>query len=90
MTDPPEEHRKAFEEFEKLVLSGEIDVELLKIYKSIVVKADELLGIFRREKSKRGKFTYKKLPPANLEPARESLINSEKFFKNINLIIRKE
>jgi len=28
-----------------------------------------------------------KLPQANLEPAGESLNNSEKFFKNINLMI---
>jgi len=87
ITNPPEEHKKTFEEFKKLALSGVIDVELLKIYKSIVVKADELLGIFKKEKSKRGSFTYKKLPQANLEPARESLIHAEKFFKNINLII---
>ena len=79
---------ETLEEFEKLALSGEIDVELLKIYKSIVVKADELLGILRKEKSKRGKFTYKKLPQANLDPAKESLTNAEKFFKNINLMIK--
>ncbi len=86
--NPPEEHKKTLEEFEKLVLSGEIDVELLNIYESIVVKADELLGIFRKEKSKRGKFTYQKLPQANLEPAKESVNNAEKFFKNINLMIK--
>lgn len=89
ITEPPEEHKKTLEEFEKLALSGEIDKELLIIYKSIVVKADELLGIFRKEKSKRGKFTYKKLPQANLEPAKESLTNAEKFFKNVNLMIQK-
>jgi len=88
-TEPPEEHKKTLDEFEKLVLSGEIDAELLTIYKSIVVKADELLGIFVREKSKRGDFTYKKLPQANIEPARESLANAEKFFKNMNMILRR-
>jgi uncharacterized protein (UPF0332 family) len=88
ITKPPEEHRKTLGEFEKLTLSGEIDMELLKIYKSVIVKADELLSIFRKEKSKRGKFTYKKLPQANLEPAKESLTNSEKFFKNINLMVQ--
>lgn len=87
-TVPPEEHKKTLEEFEKLALSGEIDMELLKIYKSIVVKADELLGIFRKEKSKRGRFTYKQLPQSNLEPAKESIENAEKFIKNINLIVR--
>jgi len=88
ITKPPEEHRKTLNEFEKLTLSGEIDAKLLIIYKSIIVKADELLGIFKQEKSKRGKFTYKKLPQANLQPARESLNNAEKFFKNINLLIK--
>jgi len=88
-TIPPEEHRKTLEEFEKLADSGQIDQELVKIYKDIVVKAEELLGIFAKEKSKRGKFTYRKLPQANLEPAKESLENAEKFYKNINLIVRK-
>src|SRR3989344_9204317 len=89
LTKPPEEHKKTLEKFEKLAVSGEIDAELLLIYKSIVVKADELLGIFRKEKSKRGKFTYRKLPQANLEPAKESLDNAVKFFKNINLMLNK-
>ena len=40
-----------------------------------------------QSKSKRGKFTYKKLPQANSEPTKESLNNAEKFFKNINLIL---
>ncbi len=88
-TTPPEEHKNTLAEFERLTLTGEIDVELLQIYKSIVIKADELLGIFRREKSKRGRFTYKKLPQANFEPAKESLMNAEKFLKNINLIIKR-
>lgn len=86
----PEEHKKTLEEFEKLTLSGEIDKELLIIYKKIIIKADELLGIFREEKSKRGKFTYKKLPQANLEPAKESIDHAEKFYKNINLMIKKQ
>ena len=90
VTKPPEEHKKTLEEFEKLALSGQIDLELLKIYKSIVIKADELLGIFKKEKAKRGKFTYKTLPQANLEPAKESMNNAKKFFKNINIIIKED
>lgn len=89
ITEPPEEHQKTYAEFEKLVLSGEIDVELLNIYKSMAVKADELLNIFRWEKSKRGTFTYRKLPQANLEPADESILNAGKFLKNINLMLKK-
>ena len=89
-TKPPEEHKKTLAEFKKLADSGEIDSELLRIYEEIVVKADELHGIFRKEKSKRGKFTYKKLPQANLEPAKESLENAETFYKNINIMVRKK
>lgn len=88
-TTLPEEHRKTLEEFEKLATSGQIDQDLVEIYKDIVVKAEELLGIFAKEKSKRGKFTYRTLPQANLEPAKESLENAEKFYKNINLLINK-
>ena len=90
ITKMPDEHKKTLEEFEKLSKSGLIDEELLKIYNDAVIKADELLGIFISEKSKRGKFTYKKLPQANLEPAKESLDNAEKFYKNINLMIKKK
>ena len=88
MTEPPEEHRKTLNEFEKLVIISEIDKELLKIYRDISVKADELLGIFIIEKSKRGRFTYKKLPQANIEPAQASLRNAKRFLKNINLMIK--
>lgn len=90
VTYMPNEHRKTLKEFEKLAMSWQIDLELLKIYKDIVVKAEELLGIFVKEKSKRSKFTYKMLPQANLKPARESLDNAKKFYKNINLLIRKK
>ena len=83
-TKAPEEHRKTYEEFKKLVEQGIIDVELLKIYEKALVKADSLLHIFKTEKSKRGKFTYRKLPQANQEPAQDSLKNADYFFKHIN------
>jgi uncharacterized protein (UPF0332 family) len=86
-TSAPEEHKKTFEEFSKFVQNGELDVELLKIYKEIIVKADSLLGIFQKEKSKRGDFTYRILPQANKEPAEESLNNSKIFFKHIYNIL---
>lgn len=89
-TGPPEEHKKTLEEFEKrLVITGILDVELLNIYKSIVVKADELLNIFSIEKKKRGEFTYQKLPQANVEPAEESINNAQNFFTNIYNILEK-
>lgn len=89
-TDAPEVHKKTIIAFEKsLVETGKLNVELLKIYKKIIVRAEELLGIFSKEKGKRGEFTYQKLPQANREPAKESLDNASFFFKNINKIIRK-
>ena len=89
-TEAPEVHKKTLGAFDKyLVKTGKLDVELLKIYQKMVIKAEELLGIFSKEKSKRGKFTYQKLPQANREPAKESFDNASFFFKNINRILRK-
>ena len=89
-TEAPEVHKKTLEAFEKyLVKTGKLDVELLKIYQKMIVRAEELLGIFLKEKGKRGKFTYQKLPQANTEPAKESFDNASFFFKNINKILRK-
>jgi hypothetical protein len=50
-------------------------------------RAEELLGIFSKEKKKRGTFTYQKLPQANKEPAKESLDNVLFFFKNVNKLL---
>lgn len=83
-TKAPEEHKKTFEEFSKIANQGIIDVELLKIYKSMLIKADTLLHIFVLEKNKRGKFTYKRIPQANQEPAQESIKNAQTFFKNMH------
>ncbi|PIN85961.1 hypothetical protein COV19_07125 [Candidatus Woesearchaeota archaeon CG10_big_fil_rev_8_21_14_0_10_44_13] len=89
-TGSPEVHRKTIGAFEMyLVKTGKLDVELLKIYKKMIIRAEELLGIFSREKGKRGEFTYQKLPQANKEPAKESLDNAYTFFKNINKVLRK-
>ena len=82
-TEAPEEHKKTYEEFKKLVEQGIIDVELLRIYQQLLTRADTLLKIFQVEKSKRGKFTYRNLPQANVEPAKESIENAESFFKHI-------
>ncbi|MEM2131607.1 MAG: hypothetical protein QXR96_03715 [Candidatus Woesearchaeota archaeon] len=88
-TNAPDEHKKTLIAFEKkLVKTGILDYELLNIYKKVIVKAEQLLDIFSKEKGKRGTFTYQKLPQANIEPAKESLNNALFFFKNINKIIR--
>ena len=55
----------------------------------MIVRADELLQIFKDEKWKRGHFTYKTIPQANKEPAEESINNASKFIKNIKVIIEK-
>ena len=90
-TYAPQVHKKTLDAFEKfMVRTGKLDFELLKIYKNIAVRADELLGIYSLEKRKRGKFTYKKLPQANLEPAKESMENATIFFKNINKVLSKK
>jgi len=88
-TSAPEEHRKTFEEFSKCVDTGTIDVELLKIYQNMLIKADTLLHIFGLEKDKRGKFTYRRLPQANQEPAQESIKNATVFFNNIYRLCEK-
>lgn len=82
-TEAPEEHKKTFMAFSRLVDEGTVDVELLKIYRNMIVKADSLLHIFDVEKSKRGKFTYKTIPQANKEPANESIKNARIFFSNL-------
>lgn len=82
-TSAPEEHRKTFDEFSKLIDKGTVDIELLKIYQNMLMKADTLLHIFELEKSKRGKFTYRRIPQANQEPAQESINNAKIFFNNI-------
>ncbi len=88
-TEAPEIHKKTVEAFEKYwVTTGKLDIELLKIYQKMIVRADELLGMFSLEKRKRGKFTYQELPQANKKPAEESLNNASFFFKSINKILQ--
>ena len=89
-TSAPEIHKKTLDSFKKhFVETGIIDAELLKIYKSMLIRADDLLDIFSVEKQKRGDFTYKTIPQANRQPAEESLKNAQKFATNIIKIIEK-
>ena len=88
-TSALEVHKKTFEEFKKsLVDTGVLDVTLLEIYKKLVVRADELLEIFKGEKWKRGNFTYNTRPQANRGPAEDSLKNAKLFVSNIMKIIQ--
>ena len=87
-TKSPEIHRKTFEEFKKqFVESGILDTELLMIYKKMIIRADELLQIFKNEKWKRGHFTYETIPQANKKPAEESVEHATKFVKNIRRVL---
>lgn len=89
-TESPEIHKKTYDAVKKeFVDSGVIDIELLKIYNKMIVRADELLQIFKDEKWKRGHFTYQTIPQANKIPAKQSIDNALYFLKNIKAIIEK-
>ncbi len=90
-TESPDVHKKTYESFkEQFVDSGVLDTELLTIYKKMIVKADELLQIFKEEKWKRGHFTYQTIPQANKEPAHQSMQNATTFLRNIKKVIEKD
>lgn len=86
-TAPPEEHKKTYEEFKKLVESGKLDKELLEIYEIENEKAEVLLKIFFDEKKKRGNFVYNVKSEANIPKAEESVRNARKFASTIKHLI---
>lgn len=86
-TKAPEEHKKTYQEFKRLVLSGELDASLLYLYDAEITKAEALLNIFFQEKKKRGIFTYNVKSEANIPYAQESLNNSKKFVSLIKAIV---
>ncbi len=89
-TSSPEVHKKTFGAFgEYFVDTGILDMKLLEIYRKMVIRADELLEIFRDEKWKRGNFTYNTIPQANKDPAEDSLKNANIFVSNIEKVIQK-
>jgi len=84
-TKSPEVHKKTLDAFkEQFIDSGILDMELLMIYKKMIVKAESLLEIFRAEKKKRGDFTYNTIAQANIGPANESISNARTFFRHCN------
>ena len=90
-TEMPDVHKKTYEAFKaEFVDSGVLDIELLNIYQKMIVRADELLQIFKDEKWKRGHFTYQTIPQANKEPAEQSIQNASVFLKNIRMILDKQ
>ena len=89
-TSSPEVHKKTFNAFkEHFVDTGVLDVQLLEIYKKLVIRADALLEIFHDEKWKRGNYVYNTIAQANQEPAEDSLKNAKTFISNINQVIKK-
>ena len=86
-TKAPFEHKKTFQELSNLANKGVIDFELFTLYKKVLIKANELLDLFILEKGKRGNYTYKTLPQANKDPAKESISNAHNFFKHINALL---
>ncbi|HLC71194.1 MAG TPA: hypothetical protein VJI32_04250 [Candidatus Nanoarchaeia archaeon] len=86
----PNVHKKTYEAFEEhFVKTGILDAQLLQIYQKMMVRADELLQIFKDEKWKRGHFTYQTIPQANKEPAEQSTQNALTFIKNIKMVLEK-
>ncbi|MBI3033768.1 HEPN domain-containing protein [Candidatus Woesearchaeota archaeon] len=86
-TYSPDIHKKTLDAFQHhFVDTGILDVKLWEIYKKLVVRADELLGIFKEEKRKRGDFTYNTIPQANQEPAENSVKNAKIFLSNIKKV----
>ncbi|MBS3162852.1 HEPN domain-containing protein [Candidatus Woesearchaeota archaeon] len=88
-TEAPNVHKATLDKFkEKFVDNGILDVKLLEIYKKLIVRADDLLEIYKIEKGKRGNFTYQTIAQANKEPANESLQNAKFFVANINKVVK--
>ena len=87
-TTSPNIHRTTYDLFDKtFVKTGVLDKKLLQIYTDIVVKAGDLLEIFKDEKWKRGNFTYQVIAQANKTPADDSLRNAKLFVANISKVI---
>ncbi|MBS3072150.1 HEPN domain-containing protein [Candidatus Pacearchaeota archaeon] len=87
-TTSPNIHRTTYDLFDKtFVKTGVLDKKLLQIYTDIVVKAGDLLEIFKDEKWKRGNFTYQVIAQANKTPADDSLKNAKLFVANISKVI---
>ena len=87
-TSSPNIHKKTYDLFDKIFVKTKVlDKRLLQIYTDLVVKACDLLDIFKDEKWKRGNFTYQVIAQANKTPAEDSLGNAKLFIANITKVI---
>jgi len=84
------QHQKVHFEFRKLVQKGILSKELLEIYEEAKIKAELLLEILDKEKTKRTEFTYEKLPQANMSPAEDSIENATIFVSNMKAFIQNQ
>jgi len=86
-TEPPEEHKKTYKEFKKIVESKKLDEKLAEIYEEESNKAETLLKIFFDEKRNRGRFTYNINANANKPFAEQSIRNAKLFASTIRYLI---
>lgn len=86
-TSPPEEHKKTYEQFKKLVKTEKLDKQLFAIYEEESNKAETLLKIFFEEKKNRGRFTYNLNANANKPFAEQSIKNAIFFVSTMKKII---
>jgi len=89
-TEPPEEHKKTYEEFKKIVESKRLNKRLAEIYEEESGKAEALLKIFFDEKRNRGRFTYNVNANANKSFAEQSIKNAKFFCSTIKHLIENE
>ena len=71
------------------IINNELAEELYLIYENAEEKAKDLLEIFETEKKKRGMFQYHRLSKNNLQPAKDSLENANKFLDAIQEVLKK-
>ena len=86
-TEAPEEHKKTYEKFKKIVESKKLDKQLAEIYEEESNKAETLLRIFFDEKRNRGRFTYNVNANANKPFAEQSIKNAIFFASAIKHLI---
>jgi len=86
-TEAPEEHKKTYEEFKKIIKSKKLDQQLAQVYDEEADKAETLLRIFFEEKRNRGRFTYNVNANANKPFAEQSIRNAKFFASTIKYLI---
>ncbi|HLC98010.1 MAG TPA: hypothetical protein VJC21_04480 [Candidatus Nanoarchaeia archaeon] len=89
-TEPPEEHKKTYEEFKRIVWSKRLDKQLADVYEEETGKAETLLEIFFVEKRNRGRFTYNVNANANKPFAEQSIKNAKFFCSTIKHLMESE